>query len=92
MPEQEFKRPHFTENYVRYRIYNPKGFKKFRTDDIGRKGHTKRIAGYSPQDQKWYTQAVIVDKKDYEAGQRVKILPKGRFKIIKVKSHKRRLR
>jgi hypothetical protein len=51
--------------YIRIRVRNPKSFKKdsFRTHDIGRKGHSKRIAG-KLKSGKWATQAFLVSKSD----------------------------
>lgn len=48
--------------YYRIRVEDPKKFKKFRTQDFGRKGHTLRIAGKT--DGKWKTQAYRVEKDD----------------------------
>jgi len=50
--------------YIRIRVRNPKSFKKgsFRTHDIGRKGHSKRIAGKLKQKGSWATQAFLVLK------------------------------
>jgi len=51
--------------YIRIRVRNPKSFKKgsFRTHDIGRKGHSKRIAGKLKKGQ-WATQAFLVLKSE----------------------------
>jgi hypothetical protein len=50
--------------YIRIRVRNPKSFVKgsFRTHDIGRKGHSKRIAGILKRGRKWATQAFLVPK------------------------------
>jgi len=52
--------------YIRIRVRNPSQFKKasFRTHDIGRKGHSKRIAGKLKKSGKWATQAFLVSKSD----------------------------
>ena len=65
---------HFTKRYVRYRVRSPSLFKRtiFRTQDIGRKGHSKRIAGILKKTGTWATQAMLVTKKDYRNGVRVK--------------------
>lgn len=54
--------------YVRIRIKNPKRFVKssFRTQDIGRKGHSKRIAGLLKSRKKWATQSILITKKDFK--------------------------
>ena len=52
-----------TDKYLRIRVKNPKRFSKIRTDDIGRKGHSMRLAGYNPKTAKWETQAWLVDRK-----------------------------
>lgn len=76
---------HMTKRYVRYRIREPKDFVKnsFRTHDIGRVGHTKRIAGILKKSGKWATQAIIVNRKDYEQGLRVRMI-RGR-PVVKLK-------
>lgn len=55
-----------TEKYLRIRVKNPRKFKKIRTDDIGRKGHSLRLAGVSRKTGKWETQAWLVDRKGIE--------------------------
>lgn len=56
---------HETDRYIRVRIINPDRFIEgsFRTHDVGRKGHTKRIAGRLQSTGKWATQAWLFDKK-----------------------------
>lgn len=78
------KKPHFTKRYARYRIRDPKRFKKssFRAHDIGRKGHSKRIAGKLKKTGKWATQAILVTRKDYKKGVRV-VKKRGRAIIRK---------
>jgi hypothetical protein len=51
--------------YVRIRVRNPRKFQRgsFRTHDIGRKGHSKRIAG-KLKTGPWATQAFLVLKSD----------------------------
>jgi hypothetical protein len=70
----KIKRPHFTKRYARYRIEDPNKFMKssLRTQDIGRKGHSKRIAGQLKSTGQWKTQAILISKKDYKEGTRVK--------------------
>jgi hypothetical protein len=57
---------HVTKNYIRIRVRNPSDFipKSFRTHDIGRKGHSKRIAGRLKSTGEWKTQAWLISKKD----------------------------
>ena len=83
------KRPHFTKKYARYRIKSPAKFKKssFRAHDIGRPGHSKRIAGRLKKTNRWRTQSVLVTRKDYRAGKRVKKI-RGRPVIFKLKRKK----
>ena len=66
------KKPHFTKKYVRYRVRNPKSFRKdsFRTLDVGRKGHSKVIIGKT-KSGKVKTQSILLSRKDYDNGQRV---------------------
>lgn len=65
---------HFTRRYVRFRIRSPRRFKRssFRTQDIGRKGHSKRIAGRLKSTGKFATQSILVTRKDYRKGFRVR--------------------
>ncbi|MHA1333218.1 MAG: hypothetical protein ACTSPL_03985 [Candidatus Odinarchaeia archaeon] len=51
--------------YVRIRVRNPKLFKKnsFRTHDIGREGHSKRIAGKLKVGG-WATQSYLISLSD----------------------------
>lgn len=79
------KRPHFTKKYARYRIRSPKLFKKgsFRTQDIGRKGHSKRIAGIL-KSGRWATQSMLISRRDYAKGMRV-IKSYGRPAIVKLR-------
>lgn len=53
-----------TNKYLRIRVRDPKSFSKIRTDDIGRKGHSLRLAGLNRKTGKWQTQAWLVSKKD----------------------------
>jgi len=53
-----------TDKYLRIRVRDPKKFSKIRTDDIGRKGHSLRLAGLNPKTGRWETQAWLVDRKD----------------------------
>jgi hypothetical protein len=78
-------KPRFTKRYVRYRIEEPSKFRagSFRMQDIGRKGHSKRIAGQLRKSGKWKTQAILIAKGDYKEGTRV-AKTKGRAVIVKV--------
>jgi hypothetical protein len=69
----QIKKPRFTSKFARYRIEDPAKFKEgsFRTHDIGRKGHSKRIAGQLKGTGAWKTQAIIVTRADYKKGTRV---------------------
>lgn len=55
-----------TDRYLRIRVRSPGVFKEksFRTDDIGRKGHSKRIAGIRKKTGKWATQTWLINRKD----------------------------
>lgn len=55
-----------TDRFLRVRVRSPSSFKEnsFRTHDIGRDGHTKRIAGISKKEGKWKTQSWLIDRKD----------------------------
>lgn len=55
-----------TAKYLRIRVANPKNFMKgtLRTHDIGRKGHSKRIAGVHKYTGRWETQSWLLLKKD----------------------------
>jgi len=62
--------------YHRVRIRDPKRFINgtIRTHDIGRKGHTKRLAGQLKKSGKWATQAILLSKKDFTTTKN-KIIP-----------------
>ena len=79
-------KPHMTKRYARYRIRNPNDFDKstLRTQDIGQEGHSKRIAGKNKVTGKYETQAILINRKDFEKGTRVR-LKKGRPFIYKYK-------
>jgi len=55
---------HKSGQYYRIRVTDPKKYEKFRTHDIGRPKHSKRIAGYDEQTKKWETQAYLIRKED----------------------------
>ena len=75
---------HFTKGFARYRVKSPTAFKptSFRTQDIGRKGHSKRVAGRLKKTGRWATQALLIKRSDFEAGLRVQKVGKT-FKIVK---------
>jgi len=77
---------HRTRAYVRYRIKDPKLFRKgsFRTHDIGRVGHSKRIAGILKSTGEWETQAILISREDYENGLRV-MMKNGRPTLVWVR-------
>lgn len=58
------------KRFVRVRIRSPKVFKRgtFRTHDIGRKGHSLRIAAIRKKTGKFATQSFIILKKDLVRG------------------------
>jgi len=58
---------HSRGKYVRFRVREPTAFKTgtLRTHDVGRKGHSKRIAGRLKTSGKWATQAFLVAKRDF---------------------------
>lgn len=64
-----------TGRYVRVRVKSPKSFKpkSFRTHDIGRAGHSKRVAGKLKKSGRWGTQAYLIPKKEFDkpSGQRL---------------------
>ena len=68
------KKPHLTKRFARYRIKSPSLFIKssFRTQDIGKPDHSLRIAGRLKKTGNWATQAVLISRKDYSRGVRVK--------------------
>lgn len=91
-------KPEFTKDYARFRVKDPNDFKqravkgekgKFRTLDVGRKNHSKILRGRLKNNGRWATQAVLVTRKDYRQGTRVKV-KKGRVTIVK--KHKRVLK
>lgn len=55
-----------TQTYLRIRVRSPTAFdkKSFRTDDIGRPGHSKRITGILKKTGKWATQTWLINRKD----------------------------
>jgi len=65
---------HLTKNYARYRQIDPEKFVpgSFRTHDIGRTGHTKRIAGRLRSTGKWATQSILIARDDYNKGLRLR--------------------
>jgi hypothetical protein len=58
-------KPRVTKNYKRYRIRNPKLFKKgsFRTLDIGKPKRHLLVRGLLKSTGTWKTQSVLVEKK-----------------------------
>lgn len=71
----------YSKRYIRIRVRSPKSFVKFRAHDIGRPGHSKRIAGQR-RDGTWMTQAFLIDRRDvtYQRGKLVaKNLSTGRL-------------
>lgn len=66
---------HLTKRYARYRIKEPNRFKRgsLRTQPLGTHG-TKRIAGKLKSNNKYETQAILIPRKRYKAGERVKIV------------------
>ncbi len=55
-----------TPRFVRVRVRSPRAFdpKTFRAHDIGRLGHSKRIAGILKKTGKWATQSFLVSRAD----------------------------
>lgn len=55
-----------TKKYVRIRVRDPRVFAKntFRTHDMGRKGHSRRIAGIRKKTGMWETQAYLILRSD----------------------------
>jgi hypothetical protein len=63
---------------LRYRVRNPIKGAIFRTDDIGQKGHSLRVAQYNPRTKRWQTQSwtfPIIDIKEKRPAT-IKILEK----------------
>lgn len=56
-----------TDKYLRIRLKDPKLFSKIRTQDVGRKGHSKRLAGYNRKTKEWETQAWLINRKDLKS-------------------------
>jgi len=58
---------HMTGQYARIRVREPGSFipGSFRTHDVGRKGHTKRIAGRLESTGDWATQSWLIPKKEF---------------------------
>lgn len=55
-----------TKRFLRIRVKPPGRYKKIRTDDIGRKGHSLRRAGLNPKTGRWETQSWLINRKDLE--------------------------
>jgi hypothetical protein len=74
----------FTDNQVRYRIREPKLFKKdsFLTFDAGRKGHFQIVSGILKSTGKRVPQSARISRDDYDAGERIKIVD-GKPKLVK---------
>ena len=53
-----------TEEYVRLRLRNPGLYEEWGTHDVGRKGHTKRVAGKRKDTGEWETQAWLFRRED----------------------------
>jgi len=55
-----------TGRYVHVRVRSPKQFKpkSFRTHDIGRAGHSKRVAGQLKRSGRWATQKYLIPKSE----------------------------
>jgi len=49
---------------LRYRVRRPVKGAKYRTHDVGRKGHSERIAMYLPRKRRWVTQSWTFPVKD----------------------------
>lgn len=77
-------RVHLTTRFARYRVLSPRLFVtgSLRTQDVGRKGHSKRIAGRLKKSGKWATQSFLVSRKDYDKGLRYSLTKK---KVVKQK-------
>lgn len=99
MPRAELKK-----NYYFVRVESPKKFKRgtFRAQDVGRHGHTLRIAAVKRSTGKWATQAWRLHKSDVRvAGGKLvgktraikKILKSvpAAHKKVKIKKHERRV-
>ena len=80
--------PYKKARYRHIRVRSPKQFKKgtFRTQDIGRAGHSMRVAGRLKRGGKWATQKFIIPKSEYKkpSGQRLLQQIKRRYKIKRI--------
>ena len=65
---------HLTKKYARFRIENPRKFRSgsFRTQTLSEKKGVKRIAGRLKTNNKWKTQSILIARKNYNKGIRVK--------------------
>ena len=52
------------KRYWHIRIRNPRNFTKIRTQDIGRRGHTLRRAGFHKTKRRWMTTSFLIAKED----------------------------
>jgi hypothetical protein len=85
MPEVEM-----TERYERRRIVDPKSCMpcSFRTDDIGRIGHSKRVACINKTTKKYITQSMLISHDEP-----IEMKRKLRKEVSQMKSrYKRKLR
>jgi len=59
-----------SDRYIRIGLRSPEEFvpSSFRTHDIGRPGHSKRIAGILKSTGEWATQAWLINKEDFLRG------------------------
>lgn len=64
--------------YYHIRVASPKGTKICRTHNIGRPQHSKRIA-CKTRSGKWYTQAFLIKKQDWDVGDPKVIRMMGRI-------------
>ena len=73
--------PYKHSKYLRIRVRSPSAFVKgsFRTQDIGRRGHSKRIAGRLKTTGRWATQNFLIQKSDAAT-------PKARMLLRKIKA------
>jgi len=79
--------PYKKARYMHIVVRKKKGLKNFRTHDIGRKGHSKRVAGKT-RTGKWVTQKYLIKKSDLKKLDKktLNLLKqiKSRHKVLKV--------
>ena len=80
--------PYKRSRYKHIRVKSPKVFKSgsLRTQDIGRKGHSKRVAGKLRTNNRWATQKFMILKEDWGKPSTKRLMSqiRSRHKILKI--------